>query len=282
MRVSIITPTWNRCATLEQTFRSIESQHLKPHQHIVVDNISQDDTHQVVKQYASRAPYEVIHLRENDSGIYDAMNKGAKIAEGEALYFLNDDDQLLDANSLALLAKCVSLTPDGIAFADVVVRNPKTGSATVRNHRQMNRLTLAEKSICQQATLYSRQAIEKVGPFDSSLKAAGDYDWMIRALVSHRLPAVYLRRSVAVFSEGGISSDPARAVEFRGEMDSVASRYFSSEIRERAQRYRRFWRKIPFGLRCCPGSQPEDRLHIASRITIGNQFSQDPLSLLDF
>jgi hypothetical protein len=65
-------------------------------------------------------------------------------------------------------------------------------------------------------------------------------------------------------------------------MDSVASRYFSSEIRERAQRYRRFWRKIPFGLRCCPGSQPEDRLRIASRITIGNQFSQDPLSLLDF
>jgi len=282
MRVSIITPTWNRCVTLEQTFRSVESQHLKPHQHIVVDNLSHDETPEVLQQYASRAPYEVIHLRENDSGIYDAMNKGAKIAEGEALYFLNDDDQLLDTDSLELLAKCVSLAPDGVAFADVVVRNPKTGSAKVRNHRQMNRLTLAEKSICQQATLYSRQAIEKVGPFDSSLKAAGDYDWMIRALVRHRLPAVYLRRSVAVFSEGGISSDPARAVEFRGEMDSVASRYFSPEIRDRALRYRQFWRKIPFGLRFCPGSQPEDRLHITSHISIGNQICQDPLSLLDF
>jgi glycosyltransferase len=282
MRVSIITPTWNRCATLEQTFRSVESQHLKPHQHIVVDNLSHDETPEVLQQYASRAPYEVIHLRENDSGIYDAMNKGAKIAEGEALYFLNDDDQLLDTDSLELLAKCVSLAPDGVAFADVVVRNPKTGSAKVRNHRQMNRLTLAEKSICQQATLYSRQAIEKVGPFYSSLKAAGDYDWMIRALVRHRLPAVYLRRSVAVFSEGGISSDPARAVEFRGEMDSVASRYFSPEIRDRAVRYRRFWRKIPFGLRFCPGSQPEDQLNITSHITIGNLIFRDPLSLLDF
>lgn len=262
--------------------RSIESQSFRPFRHVIVDNLSEDQTAAIVERYANRALHEVVYLRERDHGIYDAMNKGAQIAGGDALYFLNDDDRLLDSRSLGLLAKCLGLVSGGIAFADVLVRNSDTGSLKERNHRQINRLTLAEKSICQQATLYSRRAIEKVGPFDASLKAAGDYDWMIRALVIARIPAVYLRRAVAVFASGGISSDPACATEFRAEMESVLRSHYSPLVRERARRYRRFWRKLPWGLKYCPGYERADTLNVSSRMAFGKRLLPDPLALLDF
>lgn len=281
MKVSIVTPTWNRAGTLARTIESVEAQSPAPFRHMIVDNLSEDDTTDLVQGYQRRAPYSVVHLRERDHGIYDAMNKGAAAADGEALYFLNDDDRLASTDSLLLLAKALALAPHGIAFADVWVEKTN-GTRRLRNHRQMNRLTLAEKSICQQATLYSRRAIEEVGPFDHSLRAAGDYDWMIRAMVRHSIPAVYLRRAIAVFAEGGISSDPAHAMAFRTEMDTVANRHFSADVRARALRYRRFWRKLPWGLGCCPGFEKADRLRVTSRFALGTTLVPDPLAFFDF
>jgi glycosyltransferase involved in cell wall biosynthesis len=282
MKVSIISPTWNRAATLARTIESVETQSLRPFRHVIVDNLSEDDTPELVARYMDRAPYSVVHIRERDSGIYDAMNKGVMAAGGEALYFLNDDDRLFNPNSLKLMSKALSLAPEGIAFGDVLVSDFRQNTTRIRTHRQVNRLTLAEKSICQQATLYSRRAIEAVGPFDQSLKAAGDYDWMIRAMVRHSLLAVYLRHVVAVFAEGGISSDPSFATEFHEEMNHVANRHLSAAIRERANRYRRFWRKIPWGLSWCPGSEKSDRLRVISRSIIGNTLILDPIALFDF
>ena len=282
MKISIITPTWNRCDSLARMLQSVEAQSLRPFEHLVIDNLSTDKTADIVSNYAARAPYSVIHMRNGDRGIYDAMNQGAARAEGEALYFLNDDDTLYAVNSLHLLALALKSAPGGVAFGDVIVRDPITCTDKRRNHRQMNRLTLAEKSICQQATLYSRKALETVGTFDARLRAAGDYDWMIRALVWDRIQAVYLRRTVAVFTAGGISSDPVHALEFRAEMDAVACRYFSPEVRERASRYRRFWRKMPWGRAIMPGANRTDSLGVLSRVLFAGRLCSDPLSWLDF
>jgi len=282
MKISVITPTWNRCDSLARMIQSVEKQNMKPLEHIIIDNLSTDGTPAVVRDYAARAPYPVVHRREGDKGIYDAMNQGAARAEGEALYFLNDDDTLYAVNSLHLLALALKSAPGGVAFGDVIVRNSITCKEKRRNHRQMNRLTLAEKSICQQATIYSRKAFHETGFFDAGLRAAGDYDWMIRALVSKRLPAVYIRHPVAVFSTGGISSDPSQKMEFEAEMKTVGARYFNEMDLARAKRYRKFWRKIPWGLRCCPGLEKADCLRVAARIPLHNFLLPDPLALLDF
>ena len=282
MKISIITPTWNRCDSLARMIQSVEVQALRPFEHLVIDNLSTDGTASVVSAYAARAPYSVIHMRNGDKGIYDAMNQGAAIAQGDALYFLNDDDSLFRPNSLALLSAALKLAPGGVAFGDVIVRDPTSLAERRRNHRQMNRLTLAEKSICQQATIYSRKAFDTVGFFDAGLKAAGDYDWMIRGLVGHRIRAIYLRAVVAVFASGGISSDPAQNEEFQAEMNLVTERHFTTGIRARALRYRRFWRKLPWGLSLCPGREGADRLSVTTRTAFQNYLLPDPLALLDF
>jgi len=282
MKISIITPTWNRCGSLPRMIQSVEMQAERPMEHLIVDNLSTDDTVTLISAYAARAPYPVIHMREGDKGIYDAMNQGAAMAHGDALYFLNDDDALFNPSSLGLLSAALKLAPSGLAFGDVIVRDPTSGAERRRNHRQMNRLTLAEKSICQQATIYSRKAFDAVGFFDARLKAAGDYEWMIRGLVGHRIPAIYLRSVIAIFASGGISSDPALSEEFRAEMNLVTERHFSATIRSRALRYRRFWRKLPWGLNCCPGYEHADRLSVTSRTAFQNYLLPDPLALLDF
>ena len=282
MKISIITPTWNRCDSLARMIQSVEAQALRPCEHLVIDNLSTDGTASVVSNYATRAPYPVIHMRNGDKGIYDAMNQGAAKAQGDALYFLNDDDALFKPSSLGRLSSALKLAPGGLAFGDVIVRDPTSGAERRRNHRQMNRLTLAEKSICQQATIYSRKAFDAVGFFDAGLKAAGDYDWMIRGLVGLRIPALYLRSVVAIFTVGGISSDPARNEEFRAEMNLVTERHLPASVRARALRYRRFWRKLPWGLNLCPGYEGADRLSVTTRTAFQNYLLPDPLALLDF
>jgi glycosyltransferase involved in cell wall biosynthesis len=282
MKISIITPTWNRCDSLSRMIQSVEVQALRPFEHLVIDNLSTDGTASVVSAYAARAPYSVIHMRNGDKGIYDAMNQGAAIAQGDALYFLNDDDSLFRPNSLALLSAALKLAPGGVAFGDVIVRDPTSRAERRRNHRQMNRLTLAEKSICQQATIYSRKAFDTVGFFDAELKAAGDYDWMLRALVVHRLGAVYLRHPVAMFSTGGISSDPAWRGGFESEMAAVAARHLDRETFTKAKAYRRIWRKIPWGRALMPESNREDDFGIRTRSSFAARLCLDPLSWLDF
>jgi len=282
MKPCIVTPTWNRAGELGRMLASVESQSPPPARHVLVDNLSTDGTAETIRAYAARVAFPVVHLREGDSGIYDAMNKGAAAAgDCDAFYFLNDDDSLATPGSLKLLVAALGSSPGGVAFADVWVEAPD-GARRRRNHRQMNRLTLAEKSICQQATAYSRAAFEKVGPFDASLKAAGDYDWMLRALAVHRLGAVYLRHPVAVFRTGGISSNAAWRGGFEAEMRTVAARHLDAATIARAKSYRRFWRKIPWGRAVMPGSDRADSLGVRTRSVFAGRLCPDPLSWMDF
>ena len=282
MRISIVTPTWNRADDLARMFDSVAKQCPPPAEHIVVDNLSSDATESVVQAYASRVSYPVIHRREADCGIYDAMNQGAQIATGDALYFLNDDDSLLAHDSLKTLALGLQNGRADFVFADVLVVDPATGSSKLRSHRQVNRFTMAEKSICQQATLYSRSILEKVGPFDSTLRAAADYDWILKAFIQHAARAAYLRFPVARFSIGGISSSESNRAAFESEMQSVRLRYYDETDLARAKRFRRTWRKFPWGLSLMPDGGSAARLKVTSRIPIAGHLLPNPLACLGF
>jgi len=282
MNVSIVTPTWNRAEALPQMLASVETQTPRPLEHIIVDNRSTDGSATIVNEYARRVSYRVLHLTEGDCGIYDAMNQGARAAEGDVLYFLNDDDRLANPKALGTLTSALSRYDADFAFGDVLVVDPQRGTSSVRHHRQMNRFTLAEKSICQQATIYSRRIIDQVGPFDASLRAAGDYDWMMRAFLQHASKAVYLRTVVAHFALGGISNSEAHSTAFEAEMRSVRLRYFSEEDLERAKRFRRFWRKCPFGLQLMPNAGRSTAFRIATLHPVGDRLIPSPLAWIGF
>ncbi len=277
LSLSIITPTWNRAKQLPKFFEALRAMQPAPSEHLLVDNRSTDGTHELIADYARAVPWPVVHLREGDSGLYDAMNQGAVRAKGEVLYFLNDDDRA-DQRGLGDLLRLLERTRAQIAFGDVWREDPVTGLRQLRRHRQMNFLTLAERSICQQATLYRREAWRAVGPFDASLKFGGDYDWMLRALREMKLSAVYGAWPVAIFALGGISTQAELSKSFAEEMQEIRQRYYLPEDLQRARKFRRWWRKWPGGLSL--GGLPTDLFRVRSFLRWGGAFFPDPRALL--
>jgi len=89
LKISIITPTFNSEKYLERCIKSIQSQDYNDIEHIIIDGDSNDETKEIIKKYRNN---KTILISEKDDGIWDAMNKGLKIASGDIVCFLNSDD----------------------------------------------------------------------------------------------------------------------------------------------------------------------------------------------
>ena len=92
MKISIITATFNSAKTLSQTLESVLKQTYHDYEHIIVDGLSKDNTMEIVKQYEAKYNGKLKYISEKDTGIYDAMNKGIKMATGDVIGILNSDD----------------------------------------------------------------------------------------------------------------------------------------------------------------------------------------------
>ena len=127
VQISIITPTYNNFEKLKFNIDSVLNQNFQDIEHIIVDNLSIDGTENIIKEYISKAKYPVIYIREKDSGIYHAMNKGIKAANGIWVHTLNSDDYYYSEKSLSSLNIEDNEGYDVIANA-ILSKNEKTGS----------------------------------------------------------------------------------------------------------------------------------------------------------
>lgn len=280
MNISIITPTWNRAPLLRTCLDSVKIQQAAPWEHIIVDNMSTDDTAEVVRDYARSAPYPVRHLREADNGIYQAMNKGIAQVAGEAVHFLNDDDMLCDSEVLQIMGRCLSHYQVDIAFGDVVLLGGEPLKQSYRRHRQVNRLTLVERTITQQAVFYRRSVFAQCGMFDEKLRIAADHEWLLRAFLRHDIHGVYVKRPVALFRTGGVSNDLQTRKAHRLERERITASYFTPQEIKAARLYRGLLRKVPFGASLLNMIIPL-RLHVINLKYRSKGFATDPLAWID-
>ena len=106
MFLSVITPTKNSEKFISDTVKSVISQNFKEYEHIILDNLSSDNTLQNIKKFRNK---KIKIVSEKDNGIYYAMNKGANLSKGNFLTFLNSDDFILDKdffkNAYSILKK---------------------------------------------------------------------------------------------------------------------------------------------------------------------------------
>lgn len=281
MKISIVTPTWNRAERLRSSLDSVAGQSTPPWEHVVVDNMSTDGTAELVSEYARTASYPVRHLREADGGIYQAMNKGIAQTSGEILHFLNDDDMLHDPEVLSMMERGLEYTDADIIFGDVVLlEEGHKNQHSYRRHRQVNRLTLVERTITQQAIFYRRAVFEMCGDFDPRLRIAADHEWLLRAFLRHGIRGIYLKRPVAVFRTGGVSNDSASAEAHRRERQGVTSRYFTPREIAAARLFRSVLRKVPFGATILHHFVPL-RLNIQTVCAKNNRFYPDFMARID-
>ena len=102
MKISIITVTYNSANTIKDTLESIKNQDYSDIEHIIIDGGSKDRTLEIINQYAHVSKV----ISESDKGIYDAMNKGLKLATGEVIGILNSDDFYSSNQIISQIVNC--------------------------------------------------------------------------------------------------------------------------------------------------------------------------------
>ena len=204
MKISTVTVCRNAAKTIRFTIESFLAQTHADKEMIVVDGLSSDGTLDIVRSFNS--PLIAIHSGK-DQGIYDAMNKGLKLATGDAVGFLNADDTYHDAHSLSYIAAALEKASIVSGWADMVPDHASGKIDRVWRPAPYKPGIFLSGWMPIHPTTYAKRAVfEKVGAYDISYRIAADYEWMIRAFEIHKIDNVLLERVLADMQLGGLST----------------------------------------------------------------------------
>lgn len=201
-KISIITINYNNRSGLEETILSVINQSFENFEYIVVDGSSTDGSVDIIKSYEEFINVVIV---EPDTGIYNAMNKGVKLANGEYLLFLNSGDILV--NDSGILQKIEDkLNSDIVAF-DCLLEN---NGEIVGKRTHISRPTLFyvyKNGFKHQSTFICKRLFDRIGLYNENYKIAGDYDFWIRSLLNPQTSVVGYDITLAIFRLGGISQN---------------------------------------------------------------------------
>lgn len=179
IKITVITVTYNAASTIEDTIRSVISQDYSNIDYVIVDGASEDGTGAIIGDYADRDS-RIRYVSEPDNGLYDAMNKGIRMAEGDYIYFLNSGDRFHDSRVICDIAGSLKKGAD-IVYGNIVYMNPD-GSEAVRKYSQFCSSLfyyLLGDCINHQAMFASKRCFSD-SAFDTSYRISADREWMIR------------------------------------------------------------------------------------------------------
>lgn len=182
---SIITVTYNAASTLPRTLASVKAQSCRLFEHLIIDGASTDNTLQLAK--AADIP-EMKIVSGNDSGIYDAMNKGLNMATGEYVIFLNAGDAFHSPTTLDTIAEAIMDNDiPGIVYGQTDIVDSNGNRLGERHLKAPHNLSLKSfrdgMVVCHQAFV----ALRKItAPYNLKYRYSADYDWCIRCLQHSR------------------------------------------------------------------------------------------------
>ena len=223
MKLSIITINRNNAVGLEKTMRSVASQTYKEFEYVVVDGASTDGSAEVVK----RLEPEFAHIKwvsETDTGIYNAMNKGIRMASGDYIQILNSGDCLAaDDITERMLAALEGLGKPSILYGNMIKCFPD-GRRMVDKcfaGQEITMLGMYSGTLNHDPVYIRRDLFEKYGYYDENLKICSDWKWFLQAIVLGNEKPVYIDMDVTVFDMTGISEDENWKKKIREERQSV-------------------------------------------------------------
>lgn len=201
-KISIITVVFNDRDHIEKTILSVKNQSYKNIQHLIVDGNSTDGTLDIISGYTEQL--EVIS--EPDEGLYDAMNKGLKLATGDYVWFLNSGDQVYDNETVEKMVEGLENLPH-IIYGGTMIIDENQNEIGDRRLKPPKHLTWKSfrqgMVVCHQSILVKRE----IAPmYNLDYKISSDIDWVIRA--AKNAPDIhYSHRVLSRFLEGGISGN---------------------------------------------------------------------------
>ena len=211
--ITIIIATYNCGAVLKEAIDSVIGQDFPKKELIVVDGGSTDETLDIIRSYSNAISW---WRSEPDNGIFDAWNKGIAASHGDWVHFMGGDDKYTDPNALTQVARSLALVQEGalICYGRVNLIDQRGGIRGVLgkewNARDFRSVGM---TIPHQGVFHRRALFEKYGNFDTSDRATGTYELLLRYLKNH--DAHFLGSDVIVDMRlGGLSSNPRYHLAF--------------------------------------------------------------------
>ena len=211
--ITVVTVVLNGEEFIEETMLSVIQQSYQNIEYIIIDGGSIDTTPEIIKKYKSEIAY---YISESDDGIYDAMNKGVRKANGDWIVFMNAGDFFQGPEIINTVVKNIKNISDHVAIA--------YGGLSLISITGHPLLTIADREkvvlkkiryklpIPHQAQFIRLELMHKVGLFNTKYRIAGDYDMTVRLLSNYRCRQLdgLVTASMRV---GGISADPANSLQ---------------------------------------------------------------------
>ena len=201
-KVSIITTTYNDSANLRKTIQQVEAQDYENIEYIIVDGASKDDTLQVIAEAKERFGDRLVWISEKDSGIYDAINKGLRLATGDFIGLCFDQFASPD-----VISKMVSIMEkegtDGVhgdldyVDGEKIVRKWRQGQGNIRTGWMPGHPTLYLK----------KEVYETYGFYKTDYRISADYEYMIRILKDGKVKLSYIPEVLIKMFHGGTSTN---------------------------------------------------------------------------
>lgn len=204
LKISLITVSYNAESTINSCIQSVIRQNFNSVEYIVIDGGSTDKTINIVNNYK----HFISHIvSEPDKGIYDAMNKGIKLATGDVVGMLNADDFFADETVLNTIAQVFVQYNVNIIYADLdyikengsIVRKWRSGSYNAKSFN-LGWMPPHPTFYCK------RNLFEKFGFYSLSYGTAADYELMLRFLYVNKLSAHYIKKVIIKMKVGGKSN----------------------------------------------------------------------------
>jgi glycosyltransferase involved in cell wall biosynthesis len=207
MKISIITVVWNNKETIKDAIESVLNQTYKNIEYIIVDGASSDGTIEIIKEYGSKIDK---FISEPDRGLYDAMNKGIKLATGDVVGILNSDDFYIDDKVVEEVVKVFEAKKIDSLFADLVYVHPHDVNKIVRHYdsSHFSPSKFAYGWMPAHPTFFvKREIYEKYGLFKTDYRIAADYELLVRFLYRYKIKYFYLNSVLIKMRTGGISTN---------------------------------------------------------------------------
>lgn len=202
--VSIITVVFNNVNYLQQTIESVLTQNYKNIEYLIIDGGSTDGTLDLIQEYETQIDYWVSEL---DNGLYDAMNKGIELAQGELIGILNSDDLYLKHTVSSIVDQYQKLRTPCVIYGDMVKFYEGDLFNVVYQSGNLSSSAFKNLRICiNHPTCFVHKILYKeFGKFNTKFELGADRDLMIR-FYNHKVQFVYINHVLAKFRLGGLTS----------------------------------------------------------------------------